>query len=155
MPITEIPERPWQLEQINFPGPAKMQAARKTRGLNKEENGPHGSSNVLQDVCLPPTASTRCGKSNTAVPNSLPVGIIEGNESNTNDIMDDDVAVMNGEDVVMQDSVSVQSEAETIRLIPNDAPLQFGDHNTFIAAWNDKAILAIGYLFPMIINNLL
>jgi ethanolamine utilization protein EutQ (cupin superfamily) len=76
----------------------------------------------------------------------MAVGIVEEEESNVDDEMDEDTVVMNGEDVVMKDATSVKAEAETIYVIPNDGPIQFGDSNTFIAAWNDKATLAAGYV---------
>lgn len=60
--------------------------------------------------------------------------------------MDEDTVVMNGEDVVMKDATSVKSEPDAIQVIPNDGPIQFGDPNTIIAAWNDKAVLATGYV---------
>lgn len=78
--------------------------------------------------------------------NSTAVGAVEEEESNVDDEMDEDTVVMNGEDVVMKDATSVKSEPETIQVIPNDAPIQFGEVNTIIAAWNDKAILATGYV---------
>jgi hypothetical protein len=62
------------------------------------------------------------------------------------DEIDDDTVVMNGEDVVMKDAPSVKSEPETIQVIPNDGPIQFGEPNALVAAWNDKAILATGYI---------
>jgi hypothetical protein len=71
---------------------------------------------------------------------------VEEEESNVDDEMDEDTVVMNGEDVVMKDATSVKSEPDTIQVIPNDGPIQFGDPNTFIAAWNDKSILATGYV---------
>jgi hypothetical protein len=78
--------------------------------------------------------------------NPLATGIVEEEESNVDDEMDEDTVVMNGDDVVMKDATSVKSEPDTIQVIPNDGPLQFGDPHTFIAAWNDKSILATGYI---------
>ena len=93
----------------------------------------------------PPTTKRR-KPNNNVPPNSLAVGIVEEEESNVDDEMDEDTVVMNGEDVVMKDVNSVKSEAETIQVIPNDGPVQFGDSNTLISAWNDKSILATGYV---------
>jgi hypothetical protein len=85
--------------------------------------------------------------------NSAAVGIVEEEESNVDDEMDEDTVVMNGEDVVMKDA-SVKSESDTIQIIPNDAPIQFGEVNTIIAAWNDKSILATGYVSLQMFSNL-
>lgn len=76
----------------------------------------------------------------------MAVGIVEEEESNVDDEMDEDTVVMNGEDVVMKDATSIKTETETIHVIPNDGPIQFGDSNTLIAAWDDKATLAAGYV---------
>jgi hypothetical protein len=84
----------------------------------------------------------------------MPTGIVEEEESNVDDEMDEDTVVMNGEDMVMKDATSVKSESDTIQIIPNNAPIQFGEVNTIIAAWNDKAILATGYVDPHTCNNL-
>jgi hypothetical protein len=72
---------------------------------------------------------------------------VEEEESNVDDEMDEDTVVMNGEDVVMKDAAtSVKREPETIQLISNEAALQFGDVNTIVAAWNEKTLLATGYV---------
>ena len=162
MPITEVLERPWQLEPANFPHGEPLQLTtaiqqpRQSRRLNREENGSNGpttAANVFQKSRLPPTAAKR-RKPNHVPPNhSLAVGIVEEEESNVDDEMDEDTVVMNGEDVIMKDAPSVKSELETIQVIPNYGPIQFGDYNTFIAAWNDKAVLATGYILSKMIND--
>ena len=165
MPITEVLERPWQLEPANFPHGEPLQLTtaiqqpRQSRRLNREENGSNGpttATNVFQKNRLPPTTTAKRRKPNNVPPNnSLAVGIVEEEESNVDDEMDEDTVVMNGEDVVMKDATSVKSESETIQVIPNDGPIQFGDYNTFIAAWNDKAVLATGYVLSKMINDFL
>jgi hypothetical protein len=91
----------------------------------------------------PPNTKRR--KPNNAPPNSLAVEVVEEEESNVDDEMEEDAVLMNGEDVVMKDAIKVKSETEIIQVIPNDAPVQFGDSNTLFAAWSDKSILATGY----------
>lgn len=122
-----------------------MQQPRQSRRLNREDNAPNGPAYPLPKTKPGPTSAKR-RKPNSLPPNPLAVGIVEEEESNLDDEMDEDTVVMNGEDVVMKDAPSVKSEPETILIIPNDGPLQFDDPNTFVAAWNDKAILATGYV---------
>lgn len=151
VPIPEVLERPWQLEPSSFPHGEPLQLAnavqqpRQSRRLNREENGNSlGVPNAFTKA-RPPTTKRR-KPNNNVPPNLLTVGIVEEEESNVDDEMDEDTVVMNGEDVVMKDANSVKSEAETIQIIPHDGPIQFGDSNTLIAAWNDKSILATGYV---------
>lgn len=160
--ITEVLERPWQLEPANFPHGEPLQITtaiqqpRQSRRLNREENGPNGpttATNVFQKNRLPPTAAKRRKPNNAPPNNSLAVGIVEEEESNVDDEMDEDTVVMNGDDVVMKDATSVKSESETIQVIPNDGPIQFGEYNTFVAAWNDNAILATAYILLKMIND--
>ena len=89
-----------------------------------------------------PAAAPKRRKPNHVPPNSLAVGIVEEEESNLDDEMDEDTIVMNGEDVIMKDATNIKSE--TIHVIPNDAPVQLGENNAFIASWSEKAILATG-----------
>ena len=152
MPIPDILERPWQLEPGSFPHGEPLQLTnavqqpRQSRRLNREENGAAlGVPNAFTKV-RPPTTKRR-KPNNNVPPNSLAVGAVEEEESNVDDEMDEDTVVMNGEDVVMKDANSVKSDGETIQIIPSDGPLRFGESNTLIAAWNDKAILATGYIF--------
>ena len=150
MPMTDIVERPWQLEPAGFPhGEPLMlsnavQQPRQSRRLNREDNAPNGPAYPLPKTKPGPTSAKR-RKPNSLPSNPLAVGIVEEEESNVDDEMDEDTVVMNGEDVVMKDAPTVKTEPETIQIIPNDGPLQFDDPNTFVAAWNDKAILATGY----------
>jgi hypothetical protein len=150
VPIADVVERPWQLEPANFPhGEAlplssAIQQPRQSRRLNRDENTPNGPSYPLPKGR--PVGSTKRRKPNNVPTNALATGIVEEEESNVDDEMDEDTVVMNGEDVVMKDATSVKSEPDTIQVIPNDGPIQFGDPNTFIAAWNDKSILATGYV---------
>jgi len=151
--MTEVMERPWQLEPSSFPHGEPLQLTnathppRQSRRLNRDENGATTTvppTNAFQKARLP---STKRRKPNNVPSNSLAVSeIVEEEESNIDDEMDEDMVVMNGEDVVMKDVASVKSEVETISVIPNDGPIQFGDSNTIIAAWNDKTILATGYI---------
>jgi hypothetical protein len=167
VPITEVLERPWQLEPGNFPHGEPLQLTnaiqqpRQSRRLNRaEENGsssgtPSSSANVFQRSRLPPTTAAAKRKKpnnnsnntstiNNIATNPMAAGIVEEEESNVDDEMDEDTVVMNGEDVVMRDATSAKSESETMLVIPDDGPLQFGDPNTIIAAWNDKTTLATG-----------
>lgn len=149
MPIADVVERPWQLESASFPHGEPLalsnaaQQPRQSRRLNRDESAPNGPTYSLPKTKPGPTGAKR-RKPNSLPSNPLAVGIVEEDESNVDEEMDEDTVVMNGEDVVMKDVPSVKSETETIQVIPNDGPLQFGDPNTFVAAWNDKAILATG-----------
>ena len=151
MPIADVAERLWQMEPASFPHGEPLtlsnavQQPRQSRRLNRDETAPNGPAYPLPKVKPGPTSAKR-RKPNNLPSNPLAVGIVEEEESNVDDEMDEDTVVMNGEDIVMKDAPSVKSEPETIQVIPNDGPLQFGDPNTFVAAWNDKAILATGYL---------
>ena len=151
MPIADVVERPWQQEPASFPHGEPLalsnavQHPRQSRRLNRDETAPNGPTYPLLKAKPGPTSAKR-RKPNSLPSNPLAVGIVEEEESNVDDEMDEDTVVMNGEDVVMKDAPSVRSEPEAIQIIPNDAPRQFGDPNTFVAAWNDKAILATGYV---------
>lgn len=146
IPIPEVVERPWQLEPTNFPHGEPLQLTnaiqqpRQSRRLNnREENGANGPPVYPLKPRLP---ATKRRKPNLP-PNSIAAETVEEEESNMDDEMDEDTVVMNGEDVVMKDVVTVKTEPEPV-VIPNDGPLQFGDSNAFIAAWNDKSMLATG-----------
>jgi hypothetical protein len=116
---------------------------RTTRRLAREENALNNGQNLPPlPKGRPPNAKRR--KPNNLPSNTLATGIVEEEESNVDDEMDEDTVIMNGEDVVMKDVTSVKSEVEPIIVIPNDAPVQFGDVNTFIAAWSEKSLLATG-----------
>ena len=147
IPIPEVIERPWQMEPGTFPHGEPLQLTnavpqpRQSRRLNREENGPVGPVAPFNKGRQP---SAKRRKPGTVAPSSIAVGTVEEEESNVDDEMDEDTVFMNGEDVVMKDATALKPEVETIQMIPIDAPLQFGDSNTFIAAWNDKATLASG-----------
>ena len=152
MPIADVVERPWQLEPAGFPHGEPLalsnsvQQPRQSRRLNREDNAPNGPAYPLPKTKPGPTSAKR-RKPNSQPSNPLAVGIVEEEESNMDDEMDEDTVVMNGEDIVMKDAPSVEkSEPETIQIIPNDGPLQLDAMNTIVAAWNDKAILATGYV---------
>lgn len=151
MPIADVVERPWQLEPAGFPHGEPLalsnsvQQPRQSRRLNREENALNGPAYPLPKTKPGPTSAKR-RKPNSLPSNPLAVGIVEEEESNVDDEMDEDTVVMNGEDIVMKDAPSVKSEPETIQIIPNDGPLRFDALNTIIAVWNDKAILATGYV---------
>lgn len=148
MPLTDVIERPWQLDGGAFPHGEQLslsstiQQPRQSRRLNREEtltNGPAYPASKGR----PPNTKRR--KPNNVPPNSLAVEVVEEEESNVDDEMDEDAVLMNGEDVAMKDAINVKSETEVIQVIPNDAPVQFGHSNTLFAAWSDKSILATGY----------
>lgn len=151
VPIPDVLERPWQLEPASFPHGEQLQLTnavqqpRQSRRLNRDENG--GSLGVPNAFtkARPPTTKRR-KPNNNVPPNSLAVEIVEEEESNVDDEMDEDTVVMNGEDVVMKDANSVKTEAEPIQLVPKSGIVQFADRNTLIAAFNNKSILATGYV---------
>ena len=153
VPIPDVLERPWQLEPASFPHGEPLQLTnavqqpRQSRRLNREENGGSSVAPNVFTKTRPPTTKRRKPNNNVA-PNSLAVETVEEEESNMDDEMDEDTVVMNGEDVVMKDVNIVKGDAETIQIIPSDEPLQFGESNTLIAAWDNNAILATGYLPP-------
>jgi hypothetical protein len=167
IPLTDVLERPWQLEPANFPPGEPLQLTvqlpqpRQSRRLNnnngnntRDENGSNGPTSApggaLPLVIKPrgPGGPGKRRKPNTTNnTNNLPANsIVEEEESNVDDEMDEDTVVMNGEDVVMKDASTVHvKEPERIHVVPNEAVVQFGDVNTIVAAWNDKTLLATGY----------
>ena len=153
VPMADVVERPWQLESGSFPHGEPLplsntvQQPRTSRRLARDENAlNNGPTYTPLPKGRPPNSKRR--KPNNLPSNTLATGIVEEEESNMDDEMDEDTVVMNGEDVVMKDAPSVKSENETILVIPNDRPVQFGDMNTFIAAWSEKSLLATGYDNP-------
>jgi hypothetical protein len=156
VPLPEVIERPWQLEPSQFPHNEPLplsnaaQQPRQSRRLNKDENVPNGPI-LAPTKGRPPNSKRR--KPNNVPPNSLAAEVVEEEESNADEDMEEDTVIMNGEDVVMKEAVNAKPEPEIIQVIPNDGPLQFGDSNTFIASWNDKSILATGYVYEMAWSN--
>jgi hypothetical protein len=149
VPLADVAERPWQLEPAGFPHGEPLllssttQQPRQSRRLNREESLPNGPVYPTPKG-RPPNTKRR--KPNNVPPNSLAAEVVEEEESVVDDDMEEDAVVMNGEDVVMKDAINVKSEPEAVQIIPNDAPLQLGDSNTLVASWNDKAVLATGYV---------
>jgi hypothetical protein len=147
VPLPEVMERPWQMEPGHFPVGEPLQLTnavaqpRQSRRLNREENGAAGPV-VPFNKGRQPSAKRR--KPGAIAPSITAVGTVEEEESNVDDEMDEDTVVTNGEDVVMKEAASIKHEVEPIQVIANDAPLEFGESNTIIAAWNDEAILASG-----------
>ena len=148
VPLADVVERPWQLEPAGFPHGEPLALSttlpqpRQSRRLNRDETISNGPTYTAPKG-RPPNTKRR--KPNNVPANSLAVEVVEEEESNIDDEMEEDVVVMNGEDVVMKDAISVKEEPDVIQVIPNDAPVQFGEPHTFIAAWNDKSTLATGY----------
>jgi hypothetical protein len=154
IPVPEVTERPWQLEPASFPHGEPLQLTttvqqpRQSRRLNNNNNN---NNNTKEDTVVsngpsPPLVKPRQTAAKRRKPsNNVPaVGVVEEEESNAEDEMDEDTVVMNGEDVVMKDAPPVKPEPKPIQVIPDDAPVQFGEPNTLIAAWNATGMLATG-----------
>jgi len=120
-----------------------IQPPRQSRRLNHREETVVNNTVVLAKG-RPPIAKRK--KSGTLPSNTLATGVVEEEESNLDEEMEEET-ILNGEDVIMKDvPTTTKPEVEPIRVIPNGRPIQFGDANTVLAAWNGKSFLATGYV---------